>query len=212
MNPKYVCMDIGNVLCNVDEEGFRECLSYKLNINTFKAKRFLKRFQQIHDLGFTTMEDELTDQFNIKSPYILKEIVQKWNDCVTPYVPMLNVLNDLRKNDNLKIALLSNIGLEHAALLQDILSLDGFFNSSIKHLSCFVGARKPSTIYFQSFLLQHPEFTGALYVDDLQANLDGAKPLGFRTHRFDLSESGPNKSQYDKVDELYRLIKNFDKE
>src|ERR1700686_3080841 len=108
MNVKFICLDIGNVLCDVDEPSFLEVLSYKLNISTFKAKRFLKRFQQIHDLGYTTMEDELADQYNIRSPYILKELVQKWNDCITPNEYMLTKLNELRKHHGLQVALLSN--------------------------------------------------------------------------------------------------------
>jgi FMN phosphatase YigB (HAD superfamily) len=189
MTNKFICLDIGNVLCNVDEVGFLKTLSYKLNISTFKARRFLKRFQQIHDLGFTTMEDELMDQFDVKSPFILEEI--------TPCYPMISAILDL----NLKIALLSNIGVEHAAKLPQ--KLPGLYDDAIKHLSCFVGARKPSTLYFQSFLLQHPEFYGSAYVDDLQANLDGAAPLGFKTFRISVAEPDLDR----KMAELYQFIK-----
>jgi FMN phosphatase YigB (HAD superfamily) len=204
MNPKYICLDVGNVLCTVDDVGFIEFVSYKLNVSTFKARRFLKRFQQLHDLGFTTMEDELMDVFDVKSPLILKEIVQVWNDSVAPHYGILNLLSALQAKDNLQVALLSNIGVEHAALLKDKLAVDGFYENSIKHLSCFVGARKPSTLYFQSFLMEHPEFRSCLYVDDLQANLDGAKPLGFQTFRLNLAEPNPN----DQIQQLYLLIKN----
>src|SRR5271163_809172 len=149
MNVKYICLDIGNVLCHVNEIGFLEFLSYKLNISTFKARRFLKRFQQVHDLGYTTMEDELIDQYNIKSPLILKELVQKWNDCITPNEMMLTRLNELRAQHGMKVALLSNIGVEHAQMMESKLELGGFFPGAIKHFSCHVGARKPSMVYYQ---------------------------------------------------------------
>lgn len=199
MSDKYLCLDIGNVLCNVDEAGFLKTLSYKLNVSVFKARRFLKRFQQLHDLGFTTMEDELMDQFDVKSPYILEEIVESWNDCITPHYPMLRTVADL----GMKVALLSNIGVEHAAKLQEKLSHRGLYDGAVKHLSCFVGARKPSSLYFQSFLLQHPEFQGSVYVDDLQANLNGAAPLGFKTFRLSIAE--PNWDQ--RIVELCQFIK-----
>src|SRR5580692_2463408 len=183
----YLCLDVGNVLCTVDEVGFIEFLSYKLNVSTFKAKRFLKRFQQLHDLGFTTMEDELMDQFNIKSQPMLREVVAKWNDSVVAHNEMIQMLALLKDKYEIKTAILSNIGVEHAGLLSQKLDHMDFYNQSIKHLSCYVGARKPSTIYFQSFLMSHPEFKGALYVDDLQTNLDGATPLGFQGFRFSLA-------------------------
>jgi len=200
-NMTYIALDIGNVLCNVNEKEFIEFVSYKLNISTFKAKRFLKRFQQLHDLGFTTMEDELMDQLNVNSPLITKEIVDKWNNAISPSYPMLSMIHELKNSNNLKIALLSNIGVEHASIIDS--KLHGLGGEIIKHLSCFVGARKPSSLYFQSFLLQHPEFTNCIYVDDLQANLDGAAPLGFRTFRFSLAE--PDVSS--KMEELRHFIK-----
>jgi len=188
MNVKYLCLDIGNVICFVDEIGFLETLSYKLNISTYRAKRFLKRFQQVHDLGYTTMEDELMDQYNIKSPFILKELVQRWNDCITPDEMMLIRLNKLRADHGLQVALLSNIGVEHAQMMETKLELGGFFPGAIKHFSCHVGARKPSMVYYQSFLLQHPEFKGCLYVDDVVDNLNASKAFGFRTFHMSLQE------------------------
>jgi FMN phosphatase YigB (HAD superfamily) len=204
MTSKFICLDIGQVLCNVDEAGFMDFLSYKLNISIYRARRFLKRFQQIHDLGYTTMQDELMDQYNIKSPLILKELVQKWNDCITPSEPMLTKLNQLRDQHGLQVSLLSNIGIEHAEMMSEKLELGGFFTGAIKHFSCDVGARKPSMIYYQSFLLQHPEFKGAVYVDDLKANLAASEQFGFKTFHMSLAEPGVDA----KIEELHQFIEN----
>ena len=204
MTAQYICLDIGNVLCNVDENGFMDFLSYKLNISVYKARRFLRRFQQIHDLGYTTMQDELMDQYNIKSPLILKELVQKWNDCISPSEAMLTKLNELRDQHGLQAALLSNIGVEHAAMMSEKLELGGFFKGAIKHFSCDVGARKPAMIYYQSFLLQHPEFKGAVYVDDLKSNLEASKQFGFKTFHMSLAEPGVDA----KIEELHQFIEN----
>jgi FMN phosphatase YigB (HAD superfamily) len=199
---KFICLDIGNVLCDVNEGEFLNCLSYKLNISVFKARRFLKRFQQIHDLGYTTMEDELIDQYSIKSPLILQELVQKWNDCITPNETMLTKLNQLRSQFDLQVALLSNIGVEHAVMMEKKLQLGGFFPGAIKHFSCHVGARKPSMVYYQSFLWQHPQFRGCLYVDDLMDNLNASRQFGFRTFHLSLQEGGVDS----KLEEIQSII------
>jgi hypothetical protein len=43
-------------------------------------------------------------------------------------------------------------------------------------------------VYYQSFLLQHPEFKGCLYVDDVVDNLNASKAFGFRTFHMSLQE------------------------
>lgn len=183
---KYIALDIGNVLCTVAATPFLENLSETFNVTIPEAHRFLKRFQQIHDLGYTTMEDELKDKFGVKSPVTLKRLVQAWNNSVIPHIPMLEKLNHMRDKHGLQVALLSNIGVEHAEMMEEKLKHGGFFPGAIKHFSCFVGARKPSMIYYQSFLFQYPQFKGCLYVDDLQENLDASKQFGFQTFHMTL--------------------------
>lgn len=201
---KYICLDIGNVLCSVASEPFLEIISETFNITFAEGARFLKRFQQIHDLGYTTMEDELKDKFGVKSPVTIKKIVDAWNDSVTPNMHIIDKLNGLRSKHNLQVALLSNIGVEHAAMMEEKLSYEGLFPGAIKHFSCFVGARKPSMIYYQSFLIQHPEFKRCLYVDDLKENLEASEPFGFKTYHFTLED--PNYES--KVAEIERMIIN----
>lgn len=199
---KYVCLDIGNVLCKVMTEPFLENLSETFNVTLPEANRFLKRFQRLHDIGYTTMEDELKDKFGVKSPVTINRLVNAWNDSVMPSIDVLDKLNDLRKNHGLKVALLSNIGVEHAEMIATKLEHNGFFPDAIQHFSCVVGVRKPSLIFYQSFLLQYPQFKGCLYVDDLQENLDASKIFGFQTFRLDLTES----NCLDKIKELEQLI------
>lgn len=204
---KYICLDIGNVLCHVAAQPFIELISEEFNTTLPEASRFLKRFQQIHDLGYTTMEDELKDKFGAKSPVLLKKLVQAWNDSVRPNDEIITSLNKLREKHDLQVALLSNIGVEHAEMMKEKLSRGGFFPGVIKHFSCFVGARKPSLIFYQSFLMRHPEFKGCLYVDDLQENLDASEEFGFQTYRFSLEEDGFS----EKINEIEKIIIGKDK-
>jgi FMN phosphatase YigB (HAD superfamily) len=190
---KYAAFDVGNVLVNVDFPSFINKLSKTLNITVEEATYFMNRSQKLHDLGLTVMRDELIDHLKIKSSVLRDELIQDWNYCITPADWMLEKLDELATTNNIQIALLSNVGLEHAARMKEILNHNGLFDKSIKHFSCEVGARKPTYLYYQSFLQLHPEFQGAPYFDDLQENLDAGTKFGFKPFRLSLEEiSGKN--------------------
>lgn len=202
---KRVCLDIGNVLCRVDFTNFLRHLSKSLNITIEDGMYFLNRSQKLHDLGLTVMKDELKDHFKIKSPVIVEEILAAWNESITADTDVLDFFNELIESKDIEVALLSNIGLEHAELMKSILNHGRFYDSSVKHFSCFVGARKPSLVYYQSFLQQYPQFQGALYIDDLQENLDSSKKFGFETYRLSLDEVRGTESKAAFKDELKEI-------
>jgi FMN phosphatase YigB (HAD superfamily) len=184
----YCAFDVGNVLVHSDFNPFLKQLSKSLNLTLEEANYFMNRTQQLHDLGCTHMADELRDHFKIKSPVIIEELISQWNEVVTSADYMLEALLDLKEEHNLKIALLSNVGLEHAERMAKVLNQDGFFEEAVKHFSCQVGARKPTHLYYQSFLQLHPKWHGCVYVDDLQANLDASKQFGFKPYRLSLED------------------------
>jgi FMN phosphatase YigB (HAD superfamily) len=200
---KFIAVDIGNVLCTVNAQPFLENLSETFNITIQEAQYFLKRFQRIHDLGHTTMEDELREKFNVKSKIIINKMVQSWNNSIMPYVPILNKFNELKSKYDLQVALLSNIGIEHAEMMEEKLKHNGFFSDAIKHFSCDVGIRKPSSIFYQSFILQYPKFKGCLYVDDLEDNLIAGAKFEFKPFKFDLDET---LSVSEKILEIEKII------
>lgn len=185
---KRICLDIGNVLCAVDFSHFLQHLSRTLNITLDEAQYFLNRTQKLHDMGLTSVSDELRDHFKIKSPVIIDELLKLWMGIV--WRDNMALENMLEKH-KVQVALLSNIGFEHAEMIKEWQALgrvDPFFPESIKHFSCYVGARKPSSLFYQSFLLDHPEFKGCLYIDDLQENLDTGSKFGFEPFRLSLEE------------------------
>ena len=208
---KYCCIDIGNVLVNVDFQRFINKLSKSLNITLEEANYFMNRTQKLHDLGLTKMSDELHDHYSIKSPIIIDELIEEWNGVITPADYIIDILLELMDKHDLKIALLSNIGLEHAEQIVQKLHYNGkFFGNTIQFFSCYVGARKPSLVYYNTFLQLYPEFRGCLYIDDLQENLDASKQFGFKTYRFALDDIiGANYTDdkfNKKIDELKKLI------
>lgn len=190
---KRLALDIGNVLMKVDVSEFLGLLSSSFGIPVNEAGRFLNKFQSAHDLGLTTIRDEIERRFYPTSVYptdeFLDRIMECWDRCLTLNTDMIKMLDKIRREEGLDIALLSNIGFEHAKLVHNMLSYDECgFSFDYKHFSCEVGARKPTKLFYQSFLLQHSEFQGCLYVDDLQENLDAADEFGFRVHKFSLQD------------------------
>jgi FMN phosphatase YigB (HAD superfamily) len=187
MTSNFIAFDIGNVLCSVNFDAFLDAISKHQNITRADAWYFLSRTQKLHDLGLTDLKSELHDHFKIHSEVTMHELLEHWNSSVQLEGQMFSLLHDLIDAD-IKIALLSNIGYEHAAHLNNSLASYEGWKKSIHFFSCQVGARKPSMLYYQSFLMQYPKFKGAIYIDDIQENLDAGKTFGFKTVRFSLDD------------------------
>lgn len=208
LNPviNYVCLDVGNVLVHVDFQIFVRELSKQLNLTLEEAEYFMNRTHALHDMGLTKMADELRDHFKIKSPLIIKDLLASWDRVITPNFIVMDKLVEMKRTRNLQIALLSNVGLEHAVQMERMLGTGGIFEEAVKHLSCHVGARKPTKLYYQSFLLQHPEFQGCAYLDDLQENLDVGAEFGFRPMLFNLASEPKQFITRSKLQEIENFI------
>jgi FMN phosphatase YigB (HAD superfamily) len=187
----YLALDIGNVLCNVKQEEFVHLVSEKMNLSTDQVVRSMNRFWELHDVGFTNIRDELIDTFGVKSEIILRDLLDAWDRVISPNYEAINAISKLIDDKNLRVALLSNMGVEHMKSMEYCLL--PIYNTAIKHFSCEVGARKPSKLFFQSFLMEHPEFKGCIYVDDIRANLDAATKMGFVPFYFNLRDGNSNK-------------------
>ena len=184
MNNKNLCLDIGNVICKINFNPFIDLLSKHLNITREDVWYFLNRVQKLHDMGLTQMEDELKDHFKIKSPVIINELMDTWNKTLIPNTDIINFINEYSSTNKIEIALLSNIGFEHA----DWFNNNVIINNSIKYFSCFVGARKPSFIYYQSFLQMYPQFKECIYLDDNTENLNSSLKNGLSGRYFNLQD------------------------
>lgn len=202
----YVCLDVGNVLVHVDFQVFVRELSRQLNITLEEAEYFMNRTHALHDMGLTKMADELRDHFKIKSSLIINDLLRSWDKVITPNYVIMDKLVEIKRTHGLQIALLSNVGLEHAVQMERMLGIGGIFEESVKHLSCHVGARKPTKLYYQSFLLQHPEFHGCAYLDDLQENLNMGAEFGFRPFLFNLSETPVDDVRSAKLQDIENFI------
>lgn len=185
---KYAAFDVGNVLVNVNFPGFINKMSKTLNISVEDATYFMNRSQKLHDLGLTVMKDELIDHLHIKSSVLREELINDWNYCITPADWLLEKLDAWTNEHDIQIALLSNVGLEHAVRMREMFGYHDFFKKGITHFSCEVGVRKPNTLYYHSFLQMHPEYQGCPYFDDLRENLEVGATFGFKPFRFSLED------------------------
>jgi FMN phosphatase YigB (HAD superfamily) len=186
MTHKCIAFDIGEVLCRIDWTNFKKRYNELCEDGFRKAEKFLHHIQREQDIGLLTVQELLEDWLDI--PYdsdIAERIVKEWNEAAIPNQEMLDFKDEL-VSSGFEIALLSNMGKTHMKYLKK--TCPRLFDDCILHLSCQVGARKPTKLYFQSFLLENPHFRGALFVDDCSKNLKMASDCGLRPYKFELSK------------------------
>lgn len=207
----HVVFDIGNVIAEVKLEHFTAKLKEYI-LPEHDPMFFLENLQAMQDVGLSTVQKALHAHHDIKDPETVQLLLKAWNDTVIPNDMMLNFMDNLR-NEGVKIALLSNMGLEHASYLRKI--SPRMFKNVVEHMSYEVGARKPSKLYYQSFLMDHDEFTGAVYLDDKDENLVVGKKYSFKSFKFDLDQvlllpKSKQKLELDKV-RSYIFDRKYDK-
>lgn len=206
----HVAFDIGNVLVEVDMSGFiamlRGVLSGQNKSHMIDPEKFLEQLQISQDLGLLTVRQALSQTYNI-SDLVADDLIPEWNKTVKPNEMMLNFMDNLR-SEGVKIALLSNIGADHAEYLKK--SCPKMFAGCVEHLSFEVGARKPSKLYYQSFLMDRAEWLGAIYCDDRPENLRAGKQYSFKSFRFCLDEvlTWPLSKQRRELDKIHSYIFN----
>jgi FMN phosphatase YigB (HAD superfamily) len=200
---KYIALDLGNVVCNVNFDPFIKSLSKTLNVYVEDINYFLNRSQKLHDLGLTVIADELKDHFKIKSPVIIEELALEWQKTVKGNPVMISIIKELI-NNKINIALLSNIGIDHSSIMRNILTAD-IYDNSIKFFSCEVGARKPSKLYYKTFIDMYPEFRCCAYLDDRIENVNAGKSFGFNAQHFVLDSLGSEKEIANKFNEIKLL-------
>jgi len=175
--------DIGNVLVQVD---FEEFYSVFKSLGVRKDPfTFLCDIQGRQDIGVLTMQVAIREILGVRSQSQVDRLMKAWDNSIKPNKEMLDFVDDL-KEGGAKVALLSNMGPSHADHIRKI--EPRLFEGCILHLSGEVGARKPTKLYYQSFLMQNKQFEQCLFVDDRQENLDMAESFGMDGIHFALDQ------------------------
>jgi len=198
-------LDIGNVLVHVRLNYFLDKISQLIPEN-HDPLLFLETIQGMHDIGLLTMKQAFRDKYELSHSNLISvdELLELWNSVLERNHFMINLMKDLHFQ-GVRFGLVSNIGYEHHQYLKKICP-EIFEMSEIHHLSYEVGARKPSKLYFQSFLQDHPSWIGCVYVDDRMDNLLTGKQYGFRTIQFDLDNLSNLKDLKSSTDSMKKII------
>jgi len=184
---KAVCFDLGNVIFLIDFTPFKKTLVHYFGGSMENAQDFIDHTGPLHDLGQINFIEEIKHYFGLKqtiSEELKKYLLLEWNKTIIIEPKMIKLINELI-NEKVKIFFVSNVGYEHAEYADKILKQE-IKGDYINYFSCQLGSRKPSMLYFKTLLEMYPETKNALYVDDLDINLEGGKKFGFRSHKFSL--------------------------
>ena len=179
----YVAFDLGNVIVDVDLDKFGEVYA---KVGDDNYMNFIDEIHHAQDCGLVTVEQALLSKYGkLLGRPLMGKLLKAWNSVVTLNEEMFKFLMDL-KYCGVRVALLSNIGTEHAKYLRGV--YPKLFEGNVIHFSCDVGARKPTKLYFQSFLMENPEFGGCAFIDDRVENLEMSDKFGFNAILFNLNE------------------------
>jgi FMN phosphatase YigB (HAD superfamily) len=197
--PKAVAFDIGNVLWHVDLGAFTRKLVTGGYVPHGDQGDFLEMTLGLLDVGLMTLRQALDylapGHYDGQSP--LDEMEMAWLDTIQPALPMLELLQELL-DKKWRVALLSNIGLDHAKYIERNYPV---INRCDKHFSCYVGARKPNKIFYQSFNQNHP---ARPFFDDREENIRAAEGYLYGI-RFALEDFPDDQTAANKLRELIGL-------
>ena len=218
-----IALDIGNVLVHIDMDIFINEL-FILGISKDLGHRFTEKNQPLLDNGLFDIESALHFSFPGLNKTQVERAKQAWLAVISPCKPTIEVLTELL-SEGVEVALLSNIGADHANLLSDMLS--GQFDRCIKHFSCNVGARKPTKLFYQSFIMDYSNFaenklyypnsieskryctftnmSRGLFLDDRLENIESARPY-LDAKIFDITK---HISDEDAAKEMIRIIQDI---
>jgi FMN phosphatase YigB (HAD superfamily) len=196
LSMKYLALDIGNVLCGVDMTKFTDKLIHYGYFEDFdNAWEFCKEIQHRLDLGHSNIKCEINKLGNKYS----EELIDAWMSIVIPIKEVDDILVEMLNNDH-KIALLSNVGTDHAPHIEQLLSQS--YSKCYKHFSCDVGERKPSSKYFIKFLNLNPKYSGGLYIDDRLENLETGMKYFDKNIHFAIDSFKTHTEAYERFNEI----------
>lgn len=176
---QFVAFDLGNVLVDVDFEPFWK-VADEFHHDTRSVIDFYEKAEMS---GLVDYHDVFIKELNATYEEA-NYLIDAWNQTITVNDQMCNFVRCL-KHEGFKIAFLSNIGSTHKIFLRargrPLMDL-----ADIQHMSCEVGVVKPSILYYQSFLMQHDDFAGCMYLDDRPENIIAASKCKFDSIKFEL--------------------------
>lgn len=186
MNHKpTIFFDLGNVLVHVDKQLAIRKLSELTGRNMVEITELISlEKEEAFERGEMTSLEYLAyfrEKFQLPESLTLEELTRWWIVPFTPNEPVLAMLPKLRRQT--KIFLLSNTNAIHIEAVEGAYRILPRLDGAI--LSYEVGFLKPDREIYEIALERagaSPE--NSIFIDDLEENIEGAKKVGMRTHRF----------------------------
>jgi FMN phosphatase YigB (HAD superfamily) len=209
-----VAFDIGNVLVSFDLNKFYHQCWKKVGarnsefVFTEAFSKCLEDVEKSNYCGLTPMRvgiQSFLKKLGSSNNYSESDealILKIWEEQVDINQQMVSWIKNLKSND-IKVAYLSNMGYEHFNILKNS---ELFKLADVLHISCEVGVAKPKKLFFQSFLMDNPQFSGSLYLDDLIENVKMASNYKFNAKVFALTDFKKPSELKNKQKELENIL------
>lgn len=177
--------DIGKVLLDFDFEGTLEPL-LPAGADASVLDSFLAD-KDAFERGDIGHEAYLAQALGVLDPSVTREAFESaWRNVFTPNRPMWGAVESLAA-DGHRLLLFSNTNAIHCPWMLEEYDVFRLFEAGT--YSFEVGCVKPEPEIYHRVIADHgldPATTR--YIDDLPANVEAGRALGFRTHHYDLEE------------------------
>jgi len=178
-----IIFDIGRVLVRVDVSRAMQGLAQGIALSPQELWTAIEKDPRWPDWqeGRVSARDwHLHITKRLGSSLTFDQFSEAWNRALDPQPIQDNSLfESLRKN--FRLGLLSNTDPIHVAHLEVTFDFLRFFPKSARTYSCAVGSSKPSPLIFRDALKAlRSKAEESIFIDDVQAYIDGARSLGIR--------------------------------
>src|SRR5262252_122055 len=176
-----IIFDIGRVLVRVDVSRAMQGLAQGIALSPQELWTAIEKDPRWPDWqeGRVSARDwHLHITKRLGSTLTFDEFSEAWNRALDPRPIQDNSLFESLRKD-FRLGLLSNTDPLHVAHLEVTFDFFRFFPKSARTYSCTVGSSKPSPLIFRDALKAlRSKAEESVFVDDVQAYVDGARSLG----------------------------------
>ncbi|MGC8495672.1 MAG: HAD-IA family hydrolase [Candidatus Micrarchaeia archaeon] len=178
---KLIIFDIGGVMLDFSEDEYASYISHKLGISERLFKKELMRLIEKMELGYMgadDLENALSKKFHVpKGSFEFGKAFAKlaklnWN--------VINLVKKLSKH--YKVVLLTNVSFVRYMEMRRLWLSKAHLRT---FASCYLHMRKPSVRIYKYVLKElGVEAKDALFIDNMEENVNGAKRAGIKSFRF----------------------------
>lgn len=183
---KNIVFDMGNVILRWDPEYIASKLSNDAREREVIIRELFNSKQwQLLDQGLIDLDEALTQikrQTDNNNHQILEYALYHWYDYFEAFAKIPKLIKELKSQDY-RIYLLSNCSVQFDEYYQNITAFnyfDDFYISARYHYL------KPDLKIYQHFLTKfNLEAQECIFIDDVQANVEGARKAGMKAYLHD---------------------------